>query len=59
MKLLRMLEVINQWPQEWDPEQPGLTKHTKGFYKAFYYQLKQRIKELEKTLDDVRWTQVS
>lgn len=59
MKLLKTLEIIKKWPAEWDPEQPGLSKFSRGFYKAFHSKLLKDIEALEKTLDDVRWTQVS
>ena len=59
MKLNHLIHCIDEWKKVWDPEQPGLTKHSRGYYNAFHTFLERGLKEMKKQIDDIRYLSVS
>ena len=58
MKLNHLIFCLEEWKKIWDPEQPGITKHSRVYYSAFHSFLTRGAREIRKQIDEIKYVKV-
>lgn len=58
MKLNEILGCLEEWKIVWDPKQPGITKHSRGYYMAFHSFIERGVTQIRKRIDEVKYIAV-